>query len=77
MNLFIKFAEMDSVTRFFYLQVSFTSFVPLVSILELFFKIIDHSAFEVCFKKLNKASNYDISEQQMLDCATGIEKEYL
>jgi hypothetical protein len=40
----------------------------------LFFKIIDHSAFEVCFKKLNKASNYDISEQQMLDCATGIEK---
>ncbi len=51
--------------------------VPLVFILEVFFKIIDHSAFEVCFKKLNKASNYDISEQQMLDCATGIEKEYL
>jgi hypothetical protein len=43
----------------------------------MFFIIIDHSAFEVCFKKLNKASNYDISEQQMLDCATGIEKEYL
>jgi hypothetical protein len=50
-----------------------SNFVPLVSILELFIKIIDHSAFEVCFKKLNKASNYDISEQQMLDCATGIE----
>jgi hypothetical protein len=47
--------------------------VPSVFILELFFIIIDHSALEVCFKKLNKASNYDISEQQMLDCATGIE----